>query len=68
MNDSSSELRDETHEAIVLHNWDEVTAAFDEFGPPQLFIDNDGELSHTAWVFRGHKSERYDLTEPRMIP
>jgi hypothetical protein len=43
-------------------SWAAIAKALEEFKPPEVAIDHgSGEVSKTAWVFRGHKSTGYDL-------
>jgi FRG domain len=48
-------------EVEELKSWSAVTAAFDEFPPPTLDFDWEGELSRSVWAFRGHKKLSYPL-------
>jgi hypothetical protein len=54
--------RDAKHSKTCLcADWDEVRASFDLLPAPKIQSDVEGEPSQSAWIFRGHKSDRYDL-------
>jgi hypothetical protein len=45
----------------TLTSWPDVTAALDEFPPPALTFDDDGDLSKNAWVYRGVGDSSFQL-------
>jgi len=51
--------------ALKLENWSQITAALDSFPTPKLVFGPEGDLDRTTWIFRGHKSAKYEL-EPRI--
>jgi hypothetical protein len=45
----------------VCSKWGEVAELLDEFPPPELTIGYEGEVTGTAWVFRGLRNSCYGL-------
>ena len=41
--------------------WAEVVQILEEFPPAEVIIDHEGDVTGTAWVFRGLKSSCYEL-------
>jgi hypothetical protein len=41
--------------------WADIARALEAFKPPEMNIDDDGEVVNQAWVFRGLKSASYHL-------
>jgi len=41
--------------------WAEIVECLEQFRPPEMTIDSEGEVTGTAWVFRGLKDSHYEL-------
>ena len=48
-------------EIVELTDWQSITNALHEFPPPTLTLDQYGELSKNAWLFRGVGNAEFDL-------
>jgi hypothetical protein len=46
---------------ITISKWAEIAEHFDDFPPPKMAIDFEGEIAAKTWVFRGLKSSAYKL-------
>jgi hypothetical protein len=42
-------------------DWTEIVECLEEFPPPEITIDPEGDVTGTAWVFRGLKDSCYEL-------
>lgn len=38
-----------------------LTEALDSFPPPEIYMEVEGGLTRTSWLFRGHKDSKYRL-------
>jgi len=45
----------------VCPDWAAITHEFDQLPKPILRRDEEGDLFHQGWIFRGHKRESYSL-------
>jgi hypothetical protein len=45
----------------VCSDWAAITQEFDQLPKPILRRDEEGDLFHQGWIFRGHKRESYSL-------
>lgn len=46
---------------VTLSDWQSVTDALQEFPPPALTFDEDGDVAKNAWVFRGVSNADFEL-------
>ena len=44
-----------------LSTWSEVLDALESFPAPRMVFDQEGDLSETAWVFRGASDASFEL-------
>lgn len=57
----SRESGDPEAENRNCSDWAEIAKCLEEFPPPEIGIDYEGEVTSEAWVFRGLQSSSYEL-------